>query len=260
MRKREFLVATTSLSSSLFSLSSPRQSKAALVQFPANKLSNKYLLARSGLSNAEEGNVLVSNPVWKQSFASSLSESGRQQVLNQMVPAISEACSEGCWLWPSMTMGSYQTAELLAEKLAIGRSRIVPEYSFLDKRGLGAFEDQPLDQVREQVEASDALDPSWKPFPNTDGTPNESTLDVLVRVRQLLSITETQYNGEVIVIISPDSYCLSILQAAVKGIDLRRHSLLSFEPGEVRPMELSDVEYDSKPRRIACPDPPKCLG
>jgi broad specificity phosphatase PhoE len=260
INRRSFLVATTGLCPSLSMLASPRPSKASLVQFPANKLSNKYLLARSGLSNAEEGNVLVSNPVWKQSYASSLSEPGRQQVLNQTVPALSEACSEGCWLWPSMTMGSYQTAELLAERLSIGRSRIVPEYSFLDKRGLGLYEDQPLASVREAVAEADALDPSWKPSPNTDGTPNESAFDVLVRVRQLLSITETQYNGEVIVLISPDSYCLSILQAAVKGVDLRRHDLFAFEPGQVRSLELSEVEFDAAPQRMACPNPPKCTA
>ena len=157
-----------------------------------------------------------------------------------------------------MTMGSYQTAEIIADELSIGRSRLIPDYSFLDKRGLGAYEDQPLDEATLLVAESDALDPSWRPQPNTDGTPNESTLDVLVRVRQLLSILETQYSNETIVLVSPDSYCLSILQAAVKGIDLRRHDLYSFQPAQVRRLELSDVEYDSKPRRISCPDPPKC--
>lgn len=45
-----------------------------------------------------------------------------------------------------------------------------------------------------------------------DGTPNESVADVMVRGRQLLSICETQYLGETILIISPDSANLSILQ------------------------------------------------
>lgn len=91
------------------------------------------------------------------------------------------------------------------------------------------------------VAAGDALDPSWHMTPGTDGTPNESVYDVLVslrpfiplpawhccaaawltrpsvplhqvRMRQLLSVTETQYYGETVIIISPDSDCLSILQ------------------------------------------------
>jgi len=55
----------------------------------------------------------------------------------QIVPALREldACPDGgCWLWPSITQRSYQTAEILASLLGTGYSRIVPEYSFLDPR------------------------------------------------------------------------------------------------------------------------------
>ena len=56
-----------------------------------------------------------------------------------------------------------------------------------------------------------------------DGTPNESVEDVLVRVRQALSIMETQYDEGTVVIVAPDSNVLSILQAALLGVDLRDH-------------------------------------
>ena len=55
----------------------------------------------------------------------------------QIVPALREldACPDGgCWIWPSITQRSYQTAEILASLLGTGYSRIVPEYSFLDSR------------------------------------------------------------------------------------------------------------------------------
>ena len=58
-------------------------------------------------------------------------------VLMQIIPALREldACTDGsCWLWPSITQRSYQTAEILASVLEAGYSRIVPEYSFLDPR------------------------------------------------------------------------------------------------------------------------------
>jgi hypothetical protein len=42
-----------------------------------------------------------------------------------------------------------------------------------------------------------------------------------------------QYTGQDIVFISPDSYNLSALQAAVVGVDLRSHDLYKFAPGEV---------------------------
>ncbi len=55
----------------------------------------------------------------------------------QIVPALRDldACPDGgCWIWPSITQRSYQTAEILASLLGTGYSRIVPEYSFLDPR------------------------------------------------------------------------------------------------------------------------------
>ena len=68
----------------------------------------------------------------------------------------------------------------------------------------------------------DEESPRLRPPPFTDGTPNESVADVLVRVTQLMSILETQYNADSIVIVSPDSDNLSVLQAALTGLDLRK--------------------------------------
>lgn len=62
-----------------------------------------------------------------------------------------------CWLWPSITQNAYQTAEVVAYLLGVGRNRIVPEYSFLDARGVGALDGATLqkaqDQVREDMSA-----------------------------------------------------------------------------------------------------------
>lgn len=128
-------------------------------------------------------------------------------------------------------------------------SYIVPEYSFLDARGLGAYEGKNLEAVSEvtfpitanlllfksltskydhtfvytpQVYASDTLSPTIKPPPIDDGTPNESVSDVFVRVIQLMSILETQYSEDTVIIVSPDSDNLTILQAGIIGLDLRR--------------------------------------
>lgn len=90
-------------------------------------------------------------------------------------------------------------------------------------------------------------------------------------------------------IISPDSYNLSALQAAVVGVDLRQHNTFAFSPGEVgaecassalnmgrssscpvpsrpalpapqvRVLQLGLAPADSTPRSFSCPDPPKCL-
>ena len=62
------------------------------------------------------------------------------QVLNDTVTALDkmDACAGGCWLWPSITQRSYQTAEILGASFGLPRSRITPEYSFLDSRQASA--------------------------------------------------------------------------------------------------------------------------
>lgn len=74
-----------------------------------------------------------------------------------------------------------------------------------------------------QIYGLDQESERLRPPPYTDGTPNESVQDVFVRVRQMMSIIETQYSGQAIVVVSPDSDNLSILQAALLGMDLKRY-------------------------------------
>jgi len=98
------------------------------------------------------------------------------------------------------------------------RTVITFRYSFLDARGVGALEGLRLGTVYQQVWDGDTLDSNWRPPKGYDGTPPESTADVLTRMRQLLSVTETQYTGEDVVIITPDSDTLSILQVGSSNL------------------------------------------
>lgn len=75
----------------------------------------------------------------------------------------------------------------------------MPEFSFLDARGVGELERLPLGEAAAALAAGDALAATWRPGPNTDGTVHESSADVLVRGRQLLSLLETQYVGDSVV-------------------------------------------------------------
>jgi broad specificity phosphatase PhoE len=193
-----------------------------LFQMPPAKLSNRYYLVRSGESELEKKGIINTNPVAKTSMDSGLSEEGKEQALKAALELEAMgACEGSCWIWPSITQRAYQAAEIIAAVNNIGRSRIVPEYSFLDARGLGAFEGRDLTDINE-IYASDLISPNLKPPPFTDGTPNESVADVFVRVTQLMSILETQYSSENIIIVSPDSDNLTILQAGLTGLDLRR--------------------------------------
>lgn len=215
---------------------------------------------RAGESEYESLGLINTNPVAKTSVDSGLSEKGKRQTVKAALELKKmEACEGSCWIWPSITQRAYQAAEIIASINKIDRSRIVPEYSFLDARGLGAYEGKGLESISE-VYASDGLSPSIKPPPIDDGTPNESVDDVFVRVTQLMSILETQYSGETVIIVSPDSDNLTVLQAGLVGLDLRRHRDLSYSPGEVRLVDAKSIPVYKKPTSnvFKCFNPPNC--
>ncbi|XP_010459368.1 PREDICTED: uncharacterized protein LOC104740459 isoform X1 [Camelina sativa] len=231
-----------------------------LFQMPPLRLSNRYYLVRAGESDYESLGIINTNPVAKTSVDSGLSDKGKKQTVRAALQLKAMgACDRNCWLWPSITQRAYQAAEIIASINGISRSYIVPEYSFLDARGLGAYEGKKLDSISE-VYALDSISMKTKPPPISDGTPNESVSDVFVRVTQLMSILETQYSEDTVVIVSPDSDNLSVLQAGIQGLDLRRHSELYFGPGEVRLLDANSVPVYKQPASAVykCTNPPNC--
>ncbi|PIN01675.1 Phosphoglycerate mutase [Handroanthus impetiginosus] len=241
-------------------VSLPVSEARGLFQMPPVRLTNRYYLVRAGESHYESSGIINTNPVAKTSVDNGLSEIGKKQTVKAALELKSMgACESNCWIWPSITQRAYQAAEIIAAVNGVSRSHIVPEYSFLDARGLGAYEGKKLDAISE-VYASDSLSPSIKPPPIDDGTPNESVQDVFVRVTQLMSILETQYSEYTVIIVSPDSDNLSVLQAGLVGLELRRHTDLAFRPGEVRFVDAASVPtYKQPPSAVyKCLNPPNC--
>lgn len=261
---RRHLLPALTLSISLTSQLNPFSVQVAgargLFQMPPLRLSNRYYLVRAGESEYESLGIVNTNPVAKTSVDSGLSETGKKQTATAAFKLKAmAACDRGCWIWPSITQRAYQAAEVIASVNGISRSYIVPEYSFLDARGLGSYEGKKLESVSE-VYVSDGISPTIKPPRTDDGTPNESVADVFVRVTQLMSILETQYSEDTVIIVSPDSDNLSILQAGLIGLDLRRHRELSFAPGEVRFVDTSSIPTYKQPASAVykCLNPPNC--
>ncbi|OAY47760.1 uncharacterized protein LOC110617471 [Manihot esculenta] len=255
-RRHLLVLASLSISPLLI----PAATARGLFQMPPVRLTNRYYLVRAGESEFESLGIINTNPVAKTSVDSGLSEKGKKQTVKAALELKAMgACDKGCWIWPSITQRAYQAAEIIAAINGISRSFIVPEYSFLDARGLGAYEGKNLEALSEVYE-SDTVSPRNKPPPIDDGTPNESVADVFVRVTQLMSILETQYSGETIIIVSPDSDNLSILQAGLVGLDLRRHRDLSFGPGEVRFVDTNSIPTYKQPASAVykCLNPPVC--
>ncbi len=52
-------------------------------------------------------------------------------------------------------------------------------------RGVGSLEGLSYESANQQLQEGDSLSPNWRPRLGTDGTPNESSQDVLIRVRQV---------------------------------------------------------------------------
>lgn len=258
MNRRD-LVASLGLSMAQL-LYTPIVVARGLFQMPPPRLTNRYFLVRAGESEYETLGIINTNPVAKTSVDNGLSDKGKKQTLRAALELKAMgACDGSCWIWPSITQRAYQAAEIIASVNGVTRSRIVPEYSFLDARGLGAYEGKNLESISEVYE-SDSLSQNAKPPPISDGTPNESVSDVFVRVTQLMSILETQYSEDTIVIVSPDSDNLTILQAGLVGLDLRRHRELSFGPGEVRYVDASSIPAYKQPASAVykCLNPPSC--
>jgi broad specificity phosphatase PhoE len=125
---------------------------------------------------------------------------------------------------------------------------MVPEFAYLDARGVGAMEGKDVRSVSTLLSEIDSRNPDLRMEGGTDGTPNESVSDVFVRVRQLMSKLETQYFGDDIVIIAPDSDLLSVLECALVNEPLTNHRKFSYNPGEIRKISPVIVPRNSAPR------------
>lgn len=231
----------------------PSKASSGLHLFPLQEpLTNTYYLMRACETVSDALGICNSNPVNKLSIKMhGLTPAGVEQAIRASKALVEEGLESDTWIWPSVTMSSFETAEIVAYNLRVRREQIVPEFSFLDARGVGDMEGGRMADVRRVVAEHDKMDPYWRPTLGEDGTPNDSTEDVFVRVRQLLSKLETQYFGEDIIILSPDSDPLSVLQTVLMGQDLREHHANEFLPGEVR--YVSELVVDSGGKAVVSP-------
>lgn len=204
--------------------------------FPLREpLTNTYYLMRACETKSDAAKITAVNPVDKLSIEKlGLTRAGVDNAILAARALSNAGITEDSWIWPSVTISAFETAEIIASQLRVRRDRIVPEFSFLDARGVGSLEGKPVSVVQNILVEHDKEDSSWRPEPGEDGTPNDSAEDVFVRVRQLISKLETQYFGQDILIVSPDSDILSIWQAAVSGFPLRQHMTFGYSSGEVR--------------------------
>ena len=186
-----------SLSSLLLSLAPPPPpASASLLELPASKLQNSYWLVRAGESVSEADGRVDTNRATKQATGAGLSDRGKRQVAEGALPLVArEACGGGCFVYYGTVRRSEQIAAAIGAAAGLSQSRLIPEFSFLDPRGLGALEGGQLAVVAEEVSEGDASSPLYRPPMGTTGTPNESLSDVLMRVTQLVSAEVSSARG-----------------------------------------------------------------
>ncbi|KAA8498863.1 hypothetical protein FVE85_6448 [Porphyridium purpureum] len=254
--RREWLRIVTgsvaAASSSAWLVSRPGRAAAinGMVQFPiTHALSNRYFGLRAGEALDDVKGVVATNPVEKTSIkVHGLTGQGVRQVeavARQLKDVGLGEDGTDVWIWASQSIKCMESGDILAYQLQLNQRSLVPEFYALDARGLGAYEGQKWASVRDEIRAKDRLSEANRPPPGEDGTPNESLQDVLVRVQQLISKTETQYQGANVVFISPDSYNLAVLESLLQNRDVREQDALEWAPGEWR--ELVPVVVDPAP-------------
>ena len=139
----------------------------------------------------------------------------------------------------SLAAACIDTANIVGRELRLGRDRLVPEFTFLDPRAVGAWDMTDKSLTVPAIWALDADEAGrdgvgGRPPPNEDGTPHEVLADQAIRLRQVLSILETQSSGETYLLIFPDGTGPALLSAMMAGIPYNRVHELEFAPGEVR--------------------------
>ena len=92
----------------------------------------------------------------------------------------------------SLAASCIDTANIIRDGLNLGRDRLVPEFTFLDPRAVGLWEQSSYSKTRPAVWAMDVLEAGetgtgGRPPANQDGTPNETLADQSVRLRQVMS-------------------------------------------------------------------------
>jgi len=234
--------------------------KPGLVQFPcSNGLGNTYYFMRAGQSLLEADDIWTTNPLLLTNRETALSEIGISQI------------EETCQLFEqkgititlvkySLAASCIDSANIVGKKLQIGRDRLVPEFTFMDPRAVGMWDMSPMSVTEPAVWALDAEEAGsngtgGKPPPHEDGTPNETLSTQIIRLRQLMSVLETQYSGDNILLIFPDGTTPAVLTAAIGGMPLNRVHELNFKPGEVH----FNVTYESARLRMPSPDNPDVL-
>jgi len=216
---------------------------ALLMKFPVDDpntqpLKNRYHFLRAGTSELEVEGIYSTNPLFLTNRDNALSDKGYDS-LKGVIPLLKETANQPTVAYHSLAANGMDTGDYIARELKLGRDRLLPEFTYLDQRGIGLWDSNEEEIIRPAVWAMDKLEAGnegfeGKPPANTDGTPNDSLHDQFTRLRQFLSLQETRTAGETILVIFPDGTGPALLSCMIAGIPYSEVHALEFKPGELR--------------------------
>lgn len=210
-----------------------------LVQFPCDEpLGNTYHFMRAGQSLLDQEDIWSTNPLFVTNREAALSETGIAQV-EETVQLLKANNINPSIIRYAIAASSTDTSNIVARELRVGRDKMVPEFNYLEPRAIGAWDMTSLTSTERAVWAMDASEAGrdglgGRPPPNEDGTPHERLADVAVRLRQLISVLETQYSGDAVLVVAGDGTTLALLSCMMAGIPFDHVHELEYKPGEVR--------------------------
>jgi len=221
------------------SFAGTKEASANLVQFPVTyDLRNTYHIMRAGESILDQEDIMSTNPLFLTNREDALSPNGIQQVSNACAELAARDINPSVVKY-SLAAKSMDTANLIASELMVGRNRLIPEYTFMDPRGVGVWDRMPLSTTEEAIWAMDVSEAGKegkgaRPPPHDDGTPNETLSEQVIKLRQLMSVLETQFSGDTIMLIFGEGTSPALLMAVMAGLPLNRVHELNLAPGEIR--------------------------
>jgi len=216
---------------------------ALLLRFPVDEpntqpLKNKYHFLRAGTSDLEMEGIYSTNPLFLTNRENALSPEGLDS-LKEAAEMLKRTPLQPTVAYHSLAANGMDTGDYLAREMRLGRDRLLPEFTYLDQRGIGLWDSSDESVVRPAVWAMDAREAGAEGFgarppANTDGTPNDTLHDQFTRLRQFLSLQESRTAGDIILVIFPDGTGPALLSCMIAGIPYQDVHTLEYKPGELR--------------------------
>jgi hypothetical protein len=126
--------------------------------------------------------------------------SGEKLVLDALKKLKLETDAFPTILYHSLAANGMDTGDLIARKLNLGREKCLPEFTYLDQRGIGLWDSGGEALIKPAIWALDYQEAGksgmqGRPPNNEDGTASETLNDQFIRLRQFLSLQESRTSG-----------------------------------------------------------------